>query len=108
MGLKNSPMHFQRAMRQVLRGLEKDVEIFIDDLILYGDNDKELLGKLGRVLRRLAECRVRVKLPKCRLGSKSLNALGHIVDGDGIRITEERKNQIIGIAAPRNKNCSRS
>lgn len=100
-GLKNAPPFFQQTMSTVLSGLVGNVcEVFVDDIIVHGEDDADFLRNLRSVLLRLRAYDFRVKLSKCRLGLGAVEYLGHIVDGQGIRLSSARKQGLKDIKAP--------
>jgi len=104
MGLTGSPAYFQEAFSKVLAGLlYVSCELYVDDIIVYGESDEEFLVNLNLVLTRLDEADIRIKLQKCQLGMKEVSYLGHVVNRQGIKIAESRRDALRKIAAPTNK-----
>ena len=65
MGLKGSPLTFQRAMHHVLAELVGTAcLVYIDDVIIYGKDEEEHDRNLELVLARLAEFGVKLKPKK--------------------------------------------
>src|SRR3546814_906620 len=88
-GLRNAPGYFQRAMSQVLTGLtDRGCQVFVDDIVVYGDDVETFLRNLRAVLQRLRDHDMRLKLAKCQFGLSSVEYLGHIVSGEGIMLSE--------------------
>lgn len=84
-GLCNAPATFERLMETVLSGLQWDIcLIYIDDVIVYGKTFEEALENLKRVFTRLREAGLKLKPQKCKLFSKSVSFLGHIISEDGV------------------------
>jgi len=91
MGLTNSPAYFQQTMMEVLNGMIGVIcECFIDDLIIYANSKEELLHRVGSVLNRLHHHDIRVNMKKCRFGFEEVEYLGHIVNGEGMKISPSR------------------
>lgn len=100
-GLKNAPPYFQRAMSGLLSGLQGVAcEVFIDDIIVHGRTPSEFLRHLEAVLQRLCDAGVRLKASKCRFGLPEIDYLGHIVSGQGITLSQARKQGVAGMKAP--------
>lgn len=106
-GLKNAPAHFQRVMAQVLSGLP-GCEVFIDDIIVYSGDEVDFLHRLRRVFDRLRQARLTLKGSKCKLGLPQVEYLGHIVDGNGISLSQARKQAIMDIREPTSTATARS
>ena len=49
-GLVNAPSTFQRAMNRVLEGLEKFLNDYIDDIVVYSREWKEHIEQVREVL----------------------------------------------------------
>lgn len=108
-GLKNCPPFFQWVMTRVLNGLlDQCCQVFIDDIVVYGGNEEEFLANLQEVLERLKTFRFRVKRSKCFLGATSVEYLGHVVNGDGITLSDSRRQGLLSLQAPTSKAQLRS
>ena len=94
-GLHNAPATFQRAMQEVLRGLNwKFVLVYIDDLILFSKTFEEHLDHLSQVLSRFRAAGLKLQPKKCTFGQKEVKYLGHIVSENGVA-TDPAKVQIV-------------
>ena len=54
-GVCNAPSAFMRLMHHVLRGLEKYVVVYIDEICVFSANEQEHLVHLQTVLQRLRQ-----------------------------------------------------
>ncbi|XP_072041155.1 uncharacterized protein [Amphiura filiformis] len=94
-GLHNAPATFQRAMQEVLRGLNwKFVFCYLDDVIIFSRSFEEHLDHLKQVFDRLREAGLKLQPKKCTFGQTEVKYLGHIVSKDGIA-TDPAKLQIV-------------
>src|SRR6266496_3888668 len=85
-GLKNAPPTFQRLMNEVLDGyLNKFVEVYIDDILIYSKTFEEHMEHLEKVFQRLQEANLMVKFRKCNFCLANIGFLGHIVGRDGLQ-----------------------
>lgn len=76
-GFTNSPAHFQRAMNDIFaEGLYKKCVIYIDDILVFGKSEDELLSNLEWVLQQCQQRRVQLKLSKCKILQKEVEFLG--------------------------------
>ena len=90
MGLCNAPATFQRAMSQVLAGLNwKTAIIYLDDLIVVGKSFRSHLNNLKEVFDRLRRFNLKVSPRKCQFMRHELKFLGWIVGRNGISIPPE-------------------
>lgn len=110
MGLKGSPAFFQRQMESVvLKDLVNVIcQVYIDDVVVYGDSEEELYENLRLVFQRLMKHKLRIKGCKSEIGTNSVKFLGSIVDANGIQIDPKRKQAIMDIAVPKNASTLRS
>ena len=84
-GLCNAPATFERLMSQVMRGLHwKHCLVYIDDILVFGNDFESALHNLELVLDRVAEYGLQLKSTKCNLFRTSVPFLGHIVGRAGL------------------------
>ena len=84
-GLCNAPATFERLMSQVMRGLHwKRCLVYIDDILVFGNDFESALHSLELVLDRVAEYGLQLKSTKCNLFRTSVPFLGHIVGRAGL------------------------
>ena len=84
-GLCNAPATFERLMSQVMRGLHwKRCLVYIDDILVFGNDFESALHSLELVLNRVAEYGLQLKSTKCNLFRTSVPFLGHIVGRAGL------------------------
>lgn len=86
-GLRNAPAVFQRFINMVLEPFIKDgsIVVYMDDVTLATDTISEHFDLLGRVLRRLAQFRLEIKIKKCQFCFTEIELLGFTVSNKGIR-----------------------
>lgn len=99
-GLKNSPSYFQQTMSRVLGGLSGCCQVFIDDIVVFGDDQPSFIQNLVRVFDRLRWHRFRLKASKCKFGLSKVEYLGHMVSGDGIELSESKRDAIRNVREP--------
>ena len=99
MGLKNSAASFQRLMSTILSGLS-NVFVYLDDVLVFDNNESEHKKSIAEVFRRLAENGLSINLKKCQFGKKQLNFLGYRVDGNGIVPLPRKLQAIADFPAP--------
>ena len=80
-GMTNSPPIFQRFMSDSFRDMiaEGWLVIYMDDLLIYSDNDKDHEERTKRVLQRMKELDLYLKLEKCSFNVSKVEYLGMIV-----------------------------
>jgi hypothetical protein len=79
-GLTNAPTIFMSLMNGVFRKyLDRFVQVFLDDIVIYSKNEREHKEHLRMVLSCLRENKLYVKLSKCSFFQKEIHYLGHII-----------------------------
>ncbi|CAB4403215.1 unnamed protein product [Rhizophagus irregularis] len=85
-GLKNAPGTFQRLMDEILKEyIGEFVIVYLDDIMIYSKNFEEHMEHIDKVLNKLRENNLIVKLKKCKFGERNIEFLGHIVGRDGLK-----------------------
>lgn len=82
-GIKSAPGYFQHIMEQLTSDL-KGVAVYLDDLLVSGDNAQEHLQNLRALLKRLDEKGLRCRREKCVFAQPVVEYLGHLLSHDGI------------------------
>jgi hypothetical protein len=83
--LTNAPSYFMYLMNLVfMPDLDKFVIIFIDDILVYSENEKDHEEHLRIVLTRLRDHKLYAKFSKCEFWLKKVSFLGHILLENGI------------------------
>jgi len=77
------------------------MEIYIDDMLIYGKTEEEFLTNLERVLQRAREWVLTFNPSKCRLGLHEVEFVGHIINAEGIKMSDEKKFKVVDFERPR-------
>ena len=106
-GLTNAPAVFQRLMEQVINGLNplegpNFVTVYIDDLLVYSRTWKEHLHHLARVMDRLRDVNLKLKLTKCHFVRQSVEFLGHVLTPQGLQPNPRQVAAVKGFPVPQN------
>uniref|UniRef100_A0A2N9HWI1 RNA-directed DNA polymerase n=1 Tax=Fagus sylvatica TaxID=28930 RepID=A0A2N9HWI1_FAGSY len=84
-GLCNAPATFQRCMMSIFSDMVGEImEVFMDDLSIFGNTFDDCLDNLGKVLARCEEKNLVLNWEKCHFMVSSGIVLGHIVSSKGI------------------------
>jgi hypothetical protein len=79
-GLTNAPAYFMYLMNLVfMPELDKFVIVFIDDILVYSENEKDHADHLRIVLTRLRDHQLYAKFSKCEFWLKTAPFLGHVL-----------------------------
>ncbi|GET63041.1 enzymatic polyprotein, putative [Rhizophagus irregularis DAOM 181602=DAOM 197198] len=101
-GLKNAPGTFQRLMDKILKEyIGEFVTVYLDDIMIYSEDFEEHIEHVDKVLSKLRENNMIVKLKKCQFGLRNINFLGHIVGRDGLRPDKEKVEKIENMRRPK-------
>ena len=84
-GLATATATFQRTMEIALAGLQwTSCLIYLDDVVVFGNNFEEHLRRLDLVLERIARAGLKLKPKKCHLFQEEVTFLGHVVSKRGV------------------------
>ena len=100
-GVCNGPPTCQRLMELVLNGLQWQIcLIYLDDIIVFGNNFKDHMQRLDLVLQRMAEAGLKLKPEKCQLLKTEVAFLGHLVSDKGIQPNPDNIAKILAMPPP--------
>ena len=72
-GLTNAPAPFQRLMNHIFADrLDKDILVYLDDIIIFSESEEEHLATLHLVLTRLSGSVLKCQITKCQLFRRSI------------------------------------
>ncbi|XP_042071854.1 uncharacterized protein K02A2.6-like [Haplochromis burtoni] len=100
-GITSAPEIFQRKMLETLEGLE-GVEVFMDDILVYGATMEQHDTRLEKVLQRIELAGLKLNREKCSFRQSQLRFLGHLIDYSGVRPDPEKVNAILQLPSPEN------
>jgi hypothetical protein len=90
-GLTNALAYFMYLMNSVFMDyLDKFVVVFIDDILVFSQNEQEHEEHLRKVLQRLRDCQLYAKLSKCEFWISEVLFLDHIINRDGLVIDPKK------------------
>ncbi|KAL0416050.1 UNVERIFIED_CONTAM: Transposon Tf2-12 polyprotein [Sesamum latifolium] len=102
-GLKNAGATYQRAMQRIFDDmLHKNVECYVDDLVVKSKKHEDHLYDLRKVFERLRRYQLKMNPSKCAFGVTSKNFFGFIVCQWGIEIEQAKIDAILRMPEPRN------
>ena len=79
-GLTNAPTYFMYLTNSVfMPELDKFMVVFIDDILIYSENESNHEEHLRIVLSRLREHKLYAKFSKCEFWLSNVPFLGHIL-----------------------------
>ena len=90
-GLKNAGVTYQRAMVTLFHDMmNKEIEIYVDDLIAKSQKDESHVENLQKLFRRLRKFQLKLNPAKCTFGATSGKLLGFIVSRKGIEVDPDK------------------
>jgi hypothetical protein len=100
-GHSGAVAHFQMEMAtKVLEGLVGIICYnYLDDIVIWGDSEKEFLDNLVTVLKRLEKWKIKAKMSKLKFGT-AITFLGHLIDKMGMSMSDNRKEALTKIQRP--------
>ncbi|XP_022895322.1 uncharacterized protein LOC111409511 [Olea europaea var. sylvestris] len=102
-GLKNAGATYQRAMQKIFDDiLHKNVECYVDDLVVKTKRHDDHLQDLRDVFKKLRRHQLKMNSLKCAFGVTSGKFLGFVVRHRGIEIDQSKIEAIINMPEPRN------
>lgn len=101
-GLKNAPAIFQRTLDNILRHLiGKCCHVYIDDIIIYGEDEKTHLQNIEKVFDTLERANMKVNLDKCEFLKDEVEYLGFIVSSKGVKTNPKKVDAITNFPYPK-------
>ena len=102
-GLKNAGSTYQRMMTRMFESqLGKNIEIYIDDMVVKSKVVSEHLGDLETIFEILRKYKLRLNASKCSFSVGSGKFLGYMVTHRGIEVNPDQIKAINNLQSPRN------
>ena len=100
-GITCAPELCQKRMNTLLSNL-KGVLCLMDDVLVYGKDQREHDKRLKVVLQRIEAAGMTLNSDKCEVSKTQLKFLGHIIDQSGVRADPAKTETIMQMSAPQN------
>ena len=101
--LKNAGSTYQRMMTRMFESLlRKNIEIYIDDMVVKSKIVSENLGDVRVIFEVLRNYKLRLNASKCSFGVGSGKFLGYMVTHRGIEVNPNQIKAINNLRSPRN------
>ena len=95
-GLTNAPAYFMYLMNSVFMAkLDKFMVVFIDDILIYSENEEDHAKHLRVVLTRLREHKLYAKFSKCEFWLRKVPFLGHVLSKNGISVGPSKEQEVM-------------
>jgi hypothetical protein len=95
-GSTNAPVHFMYLMNSMfMPELDKFVVVFIDDILVYSENEEDHVKHLCVVLIRLREHQLYAKFSKCEFWLREVPFLGHMMSDGRIMVDPTKVQEVL-------------
>ena len=95
-GLTNAPAYFIYLMNSIfMPELNKFMVVFIDDTLIYSENEADHAEHLRVVLSRLREHKFYAKFSKCKFWLSKVPLLDHILSKNGISVDPSKVQEVM-------------
>ena len=102
-GLKNAKSTYQRMMTRMFESqLGKNIEIYINDMVVKSNMVSEHLGDLRTIFEICRKYKLRLNASKCSFGVGSGKFLGYMVTHRGIEVNPDQIKSTNNLRSPRN------
>ncbi|GJV02771.1 reverse transcriptase domain-containing protein [Tanacetum coccineum] len=100
-GLCNAPGTFQRCMMAIFHDMiEKTMEVFMDDFLVFGNSFSTCLSNLERMLKRCEDTNLALNWEKIHFMVKEGIVLGHKISKKGIEVDKAKIDVIAKLPHP--------
>ncbi|GJQ99823.1 reverse transcriptase domain-containing protein [Tanacetum coccineum] len=100
-GLCNAPGTFQRCMMAIFHDMiEKTMEVFMDDFLVFGDSFSTCLSHLDKMLKRCEDTNLVLNWEKSHFMVKEGIVLGHKISKSGIEVDRAKVDVISKLPYP--------
>ena len=94
--LTNAPAYFMYLMNSVfMPELDKFMVVFIDDILIYSENEEDHAEHLRVVLTRLREHKLYAKFSKREFWLRKVPFLGHVLSENGISVDPSKVQEVM-------------
>lgn len=101
-GICSAPEVFTKVLRQMFDSVE-GVDVYVDDIIIWGKNAEEHNKRLETVLKIAAENDLKFNMDKCKFGLTEITYMGYRVSSKGILPDLNKCEAIRNIQVPNDK-----
>ena len=101
MGVSLAPEIYQRKMNELLGDLD-GVICSMDDVLVFGPDQASHDKRLRDVLERISKSGLKLNKAKCSFRQEEVTFLGHVLTGQGIKISPAKVEAVKKLEAPEN------
>ena len=101
-GLTDAPVAFMDLMHKVFQPyLDQFVVVFVDDILIYSQSEREHEDRLRIVLQLLRDHQLYTKFSKCEFWLTEVRFLGHVVSASGVSVDPEKVEAVMSWERPK-------
>jgi hypothetical protein len=90
-GLINAPATWQAFINNVLREyLDVFVIIYLNDTLIFSKTEEEHKGYIKKILRKLINENLRIKIKKTEFYAKEVDFLGFVIGREGVKMDKKK------------------
>ena len=101
-GLSSSQDIFQKAMLEMFHDI-KEVEVVVNDLLIWGESDEQHDSRLIQVLERALNRNLRLNKSKYQIKKDAITYIGHVLGKDSLKPDPKKTEAIINTSCPENR-----
>ena len=101
-GLCSAQDVFQDVMSEIFSGIE-GVEVIVDDLLIWGENQQQHDERLKQVLDRARQKNLKLNKEKSQIALSEISYIGHILSKEGLKPDPRKVQAITEMNRPQNK-----
>ena len=103
MGLKGAGPYFQYHMANTIFPdlIYKILEVYLDDIITWGETHDELLQNLQKIFSKLEEFHIFINPTKIKIGMSEVEYVGHVIDRYGQSFSQMKQDQVLNFRKPK-------
>ena len=79
------------------------VEVIVDDLLVWGEDDKQHDTRLAKVLERARSRNLKLNKTKCHIKQPEIIYVGHTLSKDGLKPDQKKTEAITAMPTPKSK-----
>ena len=103
-GLTSAPGYFSRVINETLFDLlEEGVVAYMDDILIFSKDKETQLNKLEKVLKKLDQANLKLKVKKCEFFTDKITFLGFTLTPQGLSMDPTRCDSLRKLKNPTNK-----
>ena len=101
-GIAAAPATFQKLMNIVLgKALWNTAIVYLDDILIFSKNKEEHIIRINDILEKIKNAGLKLNPDKCIFMSTETKFLGHIINGNGVKVDESKINAIKAFERPK-------